>query len=957
MSWDSNLDELQVLLADLYASKEESMRPVRQCGLQVHNINFSNRSIDNWHNILIEASNTNKLSTLIEFLIKDSGHAKLDQAYQVYLTKKNGAGQPLTQGKHQPDSQKVSISRMPVTGFSFFGRTRELKQMDEAWSNESCNVLSIIAWGGVGKSALLNKWLKQMSKNHYRGAQRVYAWSFYRQGTSERVISADEFIDSTLTWLHDKDPSEGSAWDKGVRLANLIRAERTLLLLDGLEPLQYPPGPEEGRLKDEALKALLRELAASNPGLCVITTRLPLTDLGNFEGAGAGAQRLDLEQLSPAYGAQILRAQGAKGFAAELQRASQEFDGHALALTLLGSYLKEVYRGDINQRHKITKLEHDTLHGNHARRVMASYEEWFGNGPEIAVLRILGLFDRPAPGNAVATLRATPAIPHLTETLQAILPDEWQQVLGRLRRAQLLAAEDAGAPDTLDTHPIVRDYFKSQLIHSYPVAWREGNSRLYEYFKHLAKELPETLQEMEPLMMAVAFGCKAGRHKDALAEVYLPRIMRGTESFTANKLNARGALLSVLSNFFENGDWGRPIQQDATAPQQELQPEDQLIILSHAGLYNTAVKGYASQEALACYKRLREVATELGKLQHLYSVIIGQWRYALVTDELKTALKLASEVYELAQRENHPALLIGAYRALAITDYWIGKFPSALDDVRRGIAVWESQEVSVSVEEVTAPIVSCFSVEAQSLWHLGFPDKTLVQIQKAIDLAQNLSDMNALAVALFNSCFVYHFCGQLEALLQSAQRVVEVSVRSSFALWLASGKVWQGWALAAAHQKDGVALMRQGIQDWRKTGVRLNTPYFLTLQAEVFGKMGQTEEAFSLLEEANSIAEKVGEYFWTAESYRLQGEMTILNTRKLEEAESYFLRALDLAERQGSLSLQLRVAMSLCRLREIQGKKIEGLELLSRLYDQFTEGFQTVDLLEAKSMLDQTKSD
>src|SRR5207249_3090493 len=123
----------------------------------------------------------------------------------------------------------------------------------------------------------------------------------------------------------------GSPWDKGERLAQLIRRQRTLLVLDGLEPLQQPPGPYEGRLKEQSLQALLRELAAYNPGLCLVTSRQVLTDLADFEGSTA--RRIDLEHLSPAAGAQVLEAQGVKGEPAELEQAARAFGGHALALT------------------------------------------------------------------------------------------------------------------------------------------------------------------------------------------------------------------------------------------------------------------------------------------------------------------------------------------------------------------------------------------------------------------------------------------------------------------------------------------------------------------------------------------------------------------------------------------------------------------------------------------------
>jgi hypothetical protein len=130
-------------------------------------------------------------------------------------------------------------------------------------------------------------------------------------------------------------------------LAKLIADRRTLLVLDGLEPLQNPPGAQEGRVRDPSLQALLRELAAFNTGLCVITTRIPVADIADHEGTST--LRRDLEQLSSDAGARLLRALDVKGSAAELRAASDEFRGHCLALTLLGSYLTDAYNGDVLQ--------------------------------------------------------------------------------------------------------------------------------------------------------------------------------------------------------------------------------------------------------------------------------------------------------------------------------------------------------------------------------------------------------------------------------------------------------------------------------------------------------------------------------------------------------------------------------------------------------------------------------
>jgi hypothetical protein len=140
--------------------------------------------------------------------------------------------------------------------------------------------------------------------------------------------------------------------------------------------------------------------------------------------------RRELEQLSSDAGAKVLRALGVKGHEAELRSASDEFRGHCLALTLLGSYLTDAYDGDIRYRQEVSnRLAHDVRQGVYARKVMESYQTWFGEGPEISVLRILGLFDRPTDEKALAVLLKPPAIRGLTELLVDLSATECRMIL------------------------------------------------------------------------------------------------------------------------------------------------------------------------------------------------------------------------------------------------------------------------------------------------------------------------------------------------------------------------------------------------------------------------------------------------------------------------------------------------------------------------------------------------
>ena len=250
--------------------------------------------------------------------------------------------------------EKIDIHHLPMTGEELFGRQKQLEMLDKAWKSDNTHIVSFVAWGGVGKSTLVNKWLEHMGTDNYRGASRVFAWSFYSQGTGERVTSADIFIAEALDWFGDPDPSAGSPWDKGARLAELIRKNKTLLVLDGLEPLQSYYDFERGKIKDPALATVISELARQNSGLCVITTREAVADLTLFQETVC---QEDLELISAEAGRALLRVSGVQGTDLELERATCSFGNHALAGSLLGVYLHEIPGHDISNASGIPDLD------------------------------------------------------------------------------------------------------------------------------------------------------------------------------------------------------------------------------------------------------------------------------------------------------------------------------------------------------------------------------------------------------------------------------------------------------------------------------------------------------------------------------------------------------------------------------------------------------------------------
>jgi tetratricopeptide (TPR) repeat protein len=437
-----------------------------------------------------------------------------------------------------------------------------LKRLDEAWADRNTNILSLVAEGGAGKSALVNEWLKHMQAGHYRGAEAVLGWSFYSQGSKERATSAEPF----LNWALDKlgiEINTISATSKGDAIAEALARRRVLLVLDGCEPLQHGLGTQRGQLKDLGLRALLRRFAAMPPdeahGLVVLTSRLAVKDIVRWKDRAAPI--LDIGELSDEASAALLRGNDVRGTDAELRGAARAFGGHALALELLASFLKETQEGDVRRRDHIRELLDDPENPrhDHAKRVMESYEaEWLTGQPvPHAIMHMVGLFDRPASGDCLSALRRKPAIPGLTDAIVYLDETQWQRAVSRLRDLHLLAPHERSAPDALDAHPLVREWFGQRLERANPEAWRAAHSRLYEHLRDTTREGERpTLENLAPLYQAIPHGCGAGRHEEALLGIYKDRICRLTaggriEFYATKKLGAAGSDLAAISWFFE----------------------------------------------------------------------------------------------------------------------------------------------------------------------------------------------------------------------------------------------------------------------------------------------------------------------------------------------------------------------------------------------------------------------
>jgi len=444
------------------------------------------------------------------------------------------------------------LQRMPQTGSLLFGRRKELKLLDIAWDDGDTNIVAFTAGGGVGKSTLARVWAEMLAEEDWRGAERAFAWSFYSQGTG-RMTDSEGFINHALKWFGDDTPEGLSLWDRGERLADCVRKRRTLLILDGVEPLQSgEEGVDKGSIRDPGLRTLLEELAKDNPGLCIVTTRERLADLKEYSGPAVLHQ--DLDQVSKLAGRALLRIDRVKGDDEALEAAVEDLGSHALAVSLLSNLLTDDNPAPhISNAKALPALAHPEGEGGHPRRVLEAWLKRLGDSAELELLQIIGLFDRPAALGAVQAVINGDPLRALNKHLREANLGE---VILRLRKARLIARQSTHE-ETIEAHPIIREHFGQRLKAQHSKTWREGHRRLYEHHKDEAKPQPDDLEGMQPLFAAVVHGCAAGLHQEVCDEVYRGRIDRRREHYLQAELGALATTLSCLSQFFVER-WKRP---------------------------------------------------------------------------------------------------------------------------------------------------------------------------------------------------------------------------------------------------------------------------------------------------------------------------------------------------------------------------------------------------------------
>jgi predicted ATPase len=251
--------------------------------------------------------------------------------------------------------------------------------------------------------------------------------------------------------------------------------------------------------------------------------------------------------------------------------------------------------------------------------------------------------------------------------------------------------------------------------------------------------------------------------------------------------------------------------------------------------------------------------------------------------------------------------------------------------------------------------VGCYAYGAWAAWALGYPDQALAACHAATRLAQDLPQSSGLAAALVFTARLHQFRREADLTRQHAEGAMRLAREHGFTQRLAAATILFGWAQAAQGEPEGIETMVRGLDDFRATGAADDLPYWLALLARRRAAAQQVDAALGYLDEAQALVAADGPRVWEAELHRLKG---VLLSRPApgrrsaaDGAEAAFEAALAIARRQQAKAFELRAATSLARWRRDQGRHDEARELLTPVRASFTEGFDTLNLIDADTLL------
>ncbi len=407
---------------------------------------------------------------------------------------------------------------------------------------------------------------------------------------------------------------------------------------------------------------------------------------------------------------------------------------------------------------------------------------------------------------------------------------------------------------------------------------------------------------------------------------------------------------------------GIALLQRLPATQERAQQELELQLLLSTPVGST--KGEGSPELEQIYARAFALCQQMGETAQLFPTVFGLWLISFTRGKLSEAHKRAEQLLNLAQEIDPLTLPIWGHDMLGLTLCYCGKFPLALSHLQRTLELYDVEQYRAHAFDTGQdPGMSCLTYMSGVLRWIGYPDQALQRVQEAFTLAREMSRPFGIVAALLWAGELHVARGEISLAQERAEAAIAYATEQGFTEMLAWGTALRGWTfIEQGKVAEGQALMLQGRTALENTGTKLGIPIFLAGLAQVSAQQGQVEEGLQILAEGLEVVQRTEERRHEAELYRLKGELMLQKQLQVTsprskvlsaqaEAEECFRKAIEVAQRQKAKSWELRATTSLARLWQQQGKRAEAQGMLSKVYNWFTEGFDTKDLQEAKALI------
>ncbi|MEZ6057885.1 MAG: protein kinase [Planctomycetaceae bacterium] len=512
-------------------------------------------------------------------------------------------------------------------------------------------------------------------------------------------------------------------------------------------------------------------------------------------------------------------------------------------------------------------------------------------------------------------------------------PSELQLQLDKLVAAEVLVARGR-APRTQYQfkHALIQDAAYGSLVKQRRQMFhRRIAETLESKFSELATTQPEIIAqhftEADVIEKAIDYWDKAGArslqkraHKEAIQHYH-----RGIE------------LLQLLPESPER--WRR-----------------ELNMFTALGIPLQATIGYSAPEVEYAYSRAHELCDKLGQTTEQFPVLYGMFRYYLLQAKYPKARELGKQLLNIAEQTHTPHYIVAANRARGGPPVYDGHPAEAVPYLEALISIEPTSELRSELNryDVVDPWIASRSYLSWATWLLGKPEQSLAHSDAAVRIALSLDHTFSAALAISFSQWVHQFRRDVEKTRTTAENALAIALQNGFAFWYGWCGVMHGWAIAQqGRAEEAIVEIRKGIVDWRAQGSELGSHYYYILLAEACAKGGKYDDAVLALKDATQFAAETGEAFFVSEIPRLRGKLMLTrDANAVQDAESCYREALELARSQEAKSLELRAANSWARLLQKQGHAVAARDLLEPIYKEFTEGFDTSDLIAAKKLLE-----